>query len=279
MACDVSLLSGIAYFELLDEEERKGLASTIDLITLAQGEPLFQAGDPGDSLFVVRAGEVELYVRDTVGQKIVLTVAKEGALFGELALLEAKPRTATAVALTECHLLVLERDDLLLLFRKKPEAALHLLGAMGAMTRRADELLRTRVSRNVNVEVEEHTGGFYRIARNIARFGGSLPFLALNAAFFTSWFALNAWHPGFAAFDPFPYDFLKILVALEALFLSLFVLITQKQQADKDRVRADIEYQINIQAELKVAHLHEKVDRVYESMLERFVRLEKMLVR
>lgn len=279
MACDVSLLSGIPYFELLDDDERADLASTIDVTKLVPGEPLFQAGDPGDSLFVVRAGEVELYVRDDVGQKIVLTVAKEGALFGELALLDAKPRTATAVALTECHLLVLGREHLLLLFRKKPEAALHLLGAMGAMTRRADELLRTRVSRNVNVEVEEHTGGLYRVARAIARFGGSLSFLALNATIFATWFAFNAWHPGFAAFDPFPYDLLKIIVSLEALFLSLFVLITQKQQADKDRVRADIEYQVNIQAELKVAHLHEKVDRVYESMLERFVRLERFLAR
>ena len=279
MACEVSRLAGIAYFELLDEEDRKAVATTIEEIKVAQGQMLFQAGEPGDSLFVVRSGEIELYVRDHAGQKIVLTTAREGDLFGELALLDAGPRTATAIALTDCALLVLQRHGLLLLFQKKPEAALHLLAAIGGMTRRADELLRKRVSRNVNVEVEEHTGVLYRISRRIARFGGSLPFLALNTAFFSTWFALNAWHPGFAAFDPYPFDILKITIALEALFLSVFVLITQKQQADKDRVRADIEYQVNIQAELKVAHLHEKVDRLYETTLERFVRLEKALAR
>ncbi len=277
MSCDVSLLSGITYFEMLDDEERKVLAQSIECIKVPARATLFHAGDPGASLFVVRTGAIELSVKDQAGQKIVLTTAKEGDLFGELALLDSGPRTATAIAVRDTELLALEREDLRLLFHKKPEAALHLLAAMGTMTRRADELLRTRVVRNVNVEVEEHAPVLYRAARRVARFGGSLYFLGLNAVFFAAWFAANAGplHP--FAFDPFPYDLVKTIVPLEALFLSIIVLISQKQQAEKDRVRADVEYEVNVEAERKVAHLHEKVDRIYESMMDRFVQLERRL--
>ena len=151
MGCDAALLAGIELFELLQEEDRQALADVVDSMKLKASDVLFQAGDPGESLFIVRSGSIELFIKDTAGQKIVLTVAEEGDLFGELSLLDSGPRTATATALTEVELLVLDRDDLLLLFQKRPDAALHMLAAMSAMTRKADELLRTRVSRNVNV--------------------------------------------------------------------------------------------------------------------------------
>ena len=279
MACDISKLSGIPYFELLDEEDRIDIAGTIDVVTLAPGEPLFQAGDPGDSLFIVHKGEIELYVRDNVGQKIVLTTAQEGDLFGELALLDAGPRTATAVALTEAELLVMDRDDLLLLFKKKPDAALHLLAAIGSMTRKADELLRRRVSRNVNEEVEEHLTMLQKVSDWIAWFSGSMYFLALNTLWFLAWIAVNEFPLGFTAFDPFPFGLLTMIVSLEAIFLSIFVLISQNRQADKDRVRSDIEYEVNVKAELEVAHLHEKVDQIYERMLDRFSKLEKTIAK
>src|SRR5215208_3229165 len=135
MGCDVSLLTGIDMFELLKEEDRRALADVVDAIKLSSSETLFEAGEPGDSLFIVRSGSIELYIKDTAGQKIVLTVADKGDLFGELSLLDSGPRTATAVALTQAELLVLDRDDLLLLFQKRPDAALNMLAAMSAMTR------------------------------------------------------------------------------------------------------------------------------------------------
>jgi CRP-like cAMP-binding protein len=199
---------------LLHDDDRIELAKVVDSLQLQTGEILFHAGEPGESLFIVRSGSIELYIKDTAGQKIVLTVAEEGELFGELSLLDSGPRTATAVVLTNAELLVLDREDLLLLFQKRPDAALHMLAAMSGMTRKADELLRTRVSRNVNEEMEVHAS---------------------------------------------------------------FVLISQNRQGEKDRVRSDIEYEVNIKAELEIAHLHEKTDRLYESMLERFVKVEKLI--
>jgi uncharacterized membrane protein len=277
MGCDVSLLSGIEFFDFLKDDDRRELANVVDAIKLNAGETLFHTGDPGEALFVVRSGSIELYIKDTAGQKIVLTIAEEGSLFGELSLLDSGPRTATAIALNDSELLVLDRDDLLLLFQKRPEAALNMLAAMSTMTRKADELLRTRVSRNVNEEMEEHSTPLQRVADWIAWFSGSMPFLMINAAWFIIWIALNEIRTGIPQWDPFPFGLLTMIVSLEAIFLSCFVLVSQNRQAEKDRVRSDIEYEVNIKAELEVTHLHEKTDRIYENMLARFAKLEKLM--
>jgi CRP/FNR family cyclic AMP-dependent transcriptional regulator len=277
MSCDVASLAEIEIFDALNDEDRSALADVIDSRKVAQGETLFQAGEPGDSLFIVRSGEIELYIKDTVGQKIVLNVASAGDMFGELALLDSGARTATAVALSDTDLLVLDRGDLLLLFQKKPDAALHMLGAISGMTRKADQLLKTRVSRNVNEEMEVHSTFLQKIADWLAWFSGSMPFLITHSVWFIVWISLNTFMLGDSAFDPFPFGLLTMIVSLEAIFLACFVLISQNRQAEKDKVRSDIEYEVNIKAELEVAHLHEKTDRIYEDMLDRFARLEKTI--
>ncbi|MDQ3819769.1 MAG: DUF1003 domain-containing protein [Acidobacteriota bacterium] len=278
MPCNVEMFAEIDLFSMLDKEDQVALADVVDYERLEAGQTLFQTGDPGDSLFVVHSGEIELYIKDTAGQKIVLTTARPGEMFGELALLDSGPRSATALALKDSGLLVLDRDDLLLLFQKRPDAALHMLAAMSGMTRKADQLLRTRVSRNANEEVQENLSVLQRIADWLAWFSGSMPFLISHTVWFAIWILLNTIilpNP----FDPFPFGLLTMIVSLEAIFLACFVLISQNRQAQKDKVRADIEYDVNIKAELEVAHLHEKTDRLYEEMLARFVKLEKSLAR
>lgn len=279
MPCNPNFLANIRMFELLNEDDRIALANVVDELNVPQGHTLFQAGDPGDSLFIVRLGEIELFIKDTAGQKIVLTVAEAGDMFGELAMLDTGPRTATALALTDSEVLVLDRDDLVLLFQRKPEAALHMLAALSGLTRKADELLRTRVSRNVNEEMEVHSTALQRIADWIAWFSGSMLFLMINGGWFIIWIVLNTIvFDKASAFDPYPFGLLTMIVSLEAIFLSCFVLVSQNRQAEKDRVRADIEYDVNIKAELEIAHLHEKTDRLYENMMARFEKLEKNLV-
>src|SRR5678809_1272279 len=122
--------------------------------------------------------------------------------------------------------------------------------------------------------MEEHSTPLLRIADWIAWFSGSMQFLILNGAWFIIWISLNT-IPGLLTFDPFPFGLLTMIVSLEAIFLSCFVLISQNRQAQKDKVRADIEYDVNIKAELEVAHLHEKVDHIHEQLLEKFAEFEK----
>ena len=277
MPCEARTLAEVELFEHLNDDDRENLARVIDLRRLAAGDTLFQVGEPGESLYVVRSGEIELFIRDTAGQRIPLAIVGMGEVFGELALLDRSPRTATAIAIADAELFELDRDDLLLLFRTSPAAALRLLAAMGRMTRKADELLRTRVSRNANEEAEENVGMLQHIADWISWFSGSMWFLLINAVWFVVWIAVNTMPLGMPQFDPYPFGLLTMIVSLEAIFLSCFVLISQNRQAEKDRVRSDIEYDVNIKAELEVAHLHEKTDRIHAEMLEHFKRLEKML--
>ena len=277
MPCEPDFLANIKMFELLNEDDRIALAGVVDELKVPAGHTLFQAGDPGDSLFIIRVGQIELFIKDTAGQKIVLTTAENGDMFGELAMLDSGARTATALALNDSELLVLDRDDLMLLFQRKPEAALHMLASLSGLTRKADELLRTRVSRNVNEEMEVHSTPLQKVADWIAWFSGSMAFLMLNGAWFVIWITLNTIILGGRSFDPFPFGLLTMIVSLEAIFLSCFVLVSQNRQAEKDRVRADIEYEVNIKAELEIAHLHEKTDRMYENMMARFEKLEKNL--
>ena len=275
MPCDPNFLANIKMFELLNEDDRVALAKVVDELPVPAGHTLFQAGDPGDSLFIVWVGSIELFIKDTAGQKITLTTAETGDMFGELAMLDTGPRTATALALTESVVLVLDRDDLVLLFQRKPEAALHMLAALSGLTRKADELLRTRVSRNLNEEMEVHSTVLQRIADWLAWFSGSMPFLISHTFWFIVWVSLNTFIMRDKAFDPFPFGLLTMIVSLEAIFLACFVLISQNRQAEKDKVRADIEYEVNIKAELEVAHLHEKTDRMYEQMMARFEKLDR----
>lgn len=275
MAVPSTLLTELPLFESLGPEERELLAGVVDMREVPGGEYLFKAGDPGQAMYIVVSGEIEISVTDRAGQKIVLNDCHRGDTFGELAMLDAGPRSASAQAMEDTQLVELDRSDVLLLVTRKPESALHMLGALGAMTRKADMLLRTRVARNANEEIQEKQTFVERLADWIAAFSGSMTFLFLNALWFGVWIWLNV--SGIWRFDPFPFGLLTMIVSLQAIFLSIFVLLAQNRQAAKDRVRDDLEYEINVKAELEVAHLHEKVEEIREGMLVRLQRMEGML--
>jgi CRP/FNR family cyclic AMP-dependent transcriptional regulator len=277
MAADPSFLAEVPLFSSLDEDELKVLASAVGERELASGDILFRAGEPGDALFIIRSGAIELYATDTTGQKIVFHTAKNGEYFGELSLLDSGARTATAQAVEPTELFTVDRDDLVQLFRKRPDAAMEMLSQMGKMTRRSGALLARHGLRNVNQEIAITSSFSEKVADFIAAFSGSMPFFYANCAFFAIWIGYNTLLGDSNAFDPFPFGLLTMIVSLEAIFLACFVLLSQNRQAAKDKVRSDIEYETNIKAELEVAHLHEKADRIYEEMLDRFSRLEKEL--
>lgn len=279
MPADPAFLSQIQLFSQLDDDERGVLASAMANRTLQAGEALFRVGDAGDSMFIVETGSVELFVKDTAGQKIVLHTATTGDFFGELSLLDGGSRTASATCVEEAKLFVLDREDLLQLFRKRPDAALDMLAAMGRMTRKANALLRERVVKNVNEEVQEERESslVLRVADWVANFSGSITFLVLHVGIFAVWIVFNIGILPFPAFDAFPFGLLTMAVSLEAIILSTLLLFSSNRQAARDRIRSDVEYDVNLKAEAEVAHLHEKTDRVYEEMVERFARIEKAL--
>jgi len=160
----------------------------------------------------------------------------------------------------------------------KPHAAFDLLTATGKRLRESSRLLRHTASRNVNKEHGDNRTPVMRVADWISDFSGSLPFLFIHVGLFFLWIVLNVSpfvRSKFGGFDPFPFGLLTMAVSLEAIVLSVFVLLSQNRQVERERVRNDIEFDINLKAELQIHHMHEKVDQLREDLLERLMRLER----
>ena len=274
------LFSGIPLFERLSSEERYVLAELSELVAFPRGTILFQRGDPGEALYIVRSGSVALWMKDFTGELIELETCGPGHLFGELALFDGGARTATAEALEHTETIMLGRDQFLEFLQNRPGIAIEVLAGLASRLRRANEIERTRTSRNVNAEIRLQLGIIDRIADGIATFAGSMPFLYLHIALFAGWIVVNLdLIPGVVVFDPFPFGLLTMSVSLEAIFLSMFVLLSQNLQRAKEWVRADIEYNVNLKAEREVAHLHEKIDHLHQETLARLQRVEHAVSR
>jgi CRP/FNR family cyclic AMP-dependent transcriptional regulator len=287
MPAEESLLSEVPFFAYLDEQDRATLASLVNVVSFKPGALVFHAGDPGDSMYILRSGEVEVFFKDTTGHRIVLETCRTGAFFGDISLLDSGPRTASVVATDEVEAIRISRSDLHAFLERKPAAAMNLLAAAGRRIRTSAELLRRTASRNVNVQAEDRRTRVQRAADWIAEFSGSIQFLLLHLVWFGVWIGLNtggaallpAWlQVRVARFDPFPFGLLTMVVSLEAIFLSVFVLLSQNRQAAKDRIRADIEYDVNLKAELEIAHLHEKVDHMQADLAQRLSAIEAALL-
>jgi uncharacterized membrane protein len=278
MPTDAALLAGVPFFQYLDDQEREVLARQLDDVCIPAGQIVFQVDEPGGTMFVIRKGSVEVFFKDDTGERIVLETPGPGEVFGELSFFDGGSRSASVVVVEDLEAVAVDRDDLDHLFRIHPEAGLDIISAMGHRLRRTVELLRHTTSRNVNVEVEDRRSQIERIADWIAAFSGSITFLMLHVVFFAVWILLNVnWLPGWKPpmFDPFPFGLLTMVVSLEAIILSVFVLLSQNRQVAKDRIRGDIEYEINLKAELEVAHLHEKVDRLQAETSRRLEELHR----
>jgi CRP/FNR family cyclic AMP-dependent transcriptional regulator len=282
MPTDVALLAGVPFFQYLDDHEREILARQLDAVRIPAGELVFQVNDPGGTMFVIREGRVEVFFKDDTGERIVLDSPGPGEVFGELSFLDGGARSASVVVVEDLEALAVDRNDLDHLFRIHPEAGLDIIAAMGNRLRKTVELLRHTASRNINEEIEDRRTLVERAADWIAAFSGSITFLLMHVVFFAVWILLNVdWLPGFKPpmFDAFPFGLLTMVVSLEAIILSVFVLLSQNRQVANDRVRGDIEYEVNLKAELEIAHLHEKLDRLHVESLARLDELKRGLAR
>jgi CRP/FNR family cyclic AMP-dependent transcriptional regulator len=270
-------LAEVPLFALLDDDERAVLASRVDMVAFSAGEVLYRYGDPGDSMFVLVKGDVELTVTTKTGESIFFERPTVGDYFGEISLLDEGSRTATARAVSEVEAIEVDRGDLDELFRIKPAAAMDLLAATGKRLRQTAALLRNAATRNANEEAEDKRSMIMKVADWIADFSGSLPFLFMHIGIFTMWVLLNTRLHWTSQFDPYPFPFLTLVVSLEAIILSVFVLLSQNRQQERDKVRGDIEYDVNLKAEMQIANMHEKVDVLYSEIARRLDRIERTM--
>lgn len=271
-----NLLRQIPLFELLDDDELKSLAAQLDQKHYLKGQMIFSEGDPGGMMYVVQSGKVEVFIKDTGGDMVHLDDVEKGEIFGELSLLDNEPRSANAKAIEDTMLYVIDRHDLEILFQSHLHAAFDVMAMLGKRIRHADRLVGQRVvARNVNEEMGKPNNFGERLSDFLTRLAGDIRFVYFNFFWFAIWVMLNTRViPGLEPFDPFPFGLLTMIVSLLAIFLSLFVLISQNRGAAREKVRNDIEYEVNIKAELEIRDLHNRVEELQQIMLEHLQRID-----
>jgi CRP/FNR family transcriptional regulator, cyclic AMP receptor protein len=275
MSTTAAMIGEVAIFELLDPEERETLALMMDSREYKSGQTIFHYGDAGGEIFILRNGRVELFVESDDGEKIILAENEHGDVIGELSFLDGGPRTATALAREDTQVLAMHRQRLLEFIDKHPHAAMDLLTVVGRRLRATDDLLRTRVARNLNVEEQERMTLGQRIADKVASFGGSWTFISIFVVVMLVWVLLNSTVLLSRHFDPYPYILLNLFLSMIAAIQAPVIMMSQNRQAAKDRLKGDLDYEVNLKAELEVAQLHRKVDNLYERLEEHWARMEE----
>ncbi len=229
------LLAEIPLFSAMDDEERRQLRAIMRERSFQPGQVVMAANDPEATFLIIEQGELEVWLIDTDGKKVVLEVLGPGKVYGELSLLSGETRSASATTSGELVTLELGREAFFDFLRRRPDTTIDLLVELGQRLKDTDDILRTRVSRNANEEHDETISPGQRVADMIADFSGSLAFLLINLAVFVFWILANTMGPAIWHYDAYPFQFLTMAVSLEAIFLSIFVLISQNRQAAKDR--------------------------------------------
>ncbi len=269
------LLAQIPLFSNMDDEEREALRALMSERIFQPGEVIMKSDELGTTFHIIEQGEVEIWLTDTEGEKVVLDLLGPGKFFGELAMLSGANRCASATMTEKVVTLELSRAEFFSFLRARPEAAIDALTELADQLKHTDDILRARISRNPNDAGEQLSSIGQRIADVIAEFSGSIPFLLINLIVFVVWILLNTTGPKALAFDPYPFQFLTMAVSLEAIFLSIFVLVSQNRQAAKDRIKADLDYQVDVKAEMEMSamssRLHDmerKLHNIHNDLLE-----------
>src|SRR6476660_5001278 len=227
----IDTLRHVPLFESLDDEAAAELCHLLESLDCKAGTALFRAGDQGDAMYIIERGKVRSCVRASDGKEVTLTELGRTDFFGEMALLEGKPRSADAVVVDEARLAVLSREHFLSFMRSSPDIALEMLTALANRLRHTDELLRRSATRNVNVEEAAQWTLADRSADLIAEFGGSWKFIIAALLFFNTWVLINSWLLSNRGFDAYPYLMLSTMINMLAVLQAPIILMAQNRQS------------------------------------------------
>lgn len=264
----VETLRSVPLFRNLDDDAAFELCNLLSVREEASGTPLFLRGDPGDAMYIIETGRVRISVKDADGHDATLADLRDGEFFGEMAILDEQPRSADATIMANTRLAVLSRDDFRAFLHKNPDIAIGILTAMIHRLRRTDELLRHRVSRNANEEDAAHLTLADRAADLIAKFGGSWKFIGASIAFCLFWILLNSWLL-IKGMDPFPYTFLNLVLGILAGLQAPIIMMSQNREGQKDRLRADLDYRVNLKNELLLSEVLQRLNTIEAALHSR----------
>jgi CRP/FNR family transcriptional regulator, cyclic AMP receptor protein len=264
-AMDIQLLRGISLFAKMTDDELIELATLLQRRSVKAHETIFWLGDKGTDFHIIQNGQVEMLVLDENGKERSLARLKAGQFYGELSLLDGGPRTATARAVTDTVLLCLGRAEFERYLLEHAAASFHVLVVLGQ--RQREMVDKVRGIKNVNEVVAEEASTWNRVADVVAGTMASPIFICLQLVIILIWVFVNHFE-GPGAFDAYPFSLLSLVVSAESLFLTTFLLVSQGRQDERDRVQADLDYQVNLKAHNEVMQLHAKIDKMQRQLPE-----------
>lgn len=263
-------LRSVPLFASLDDEAATELRRLLSDKRVPQNTRLFKQGEKGDAMYLIESGRVRISIRDDDDQELTLAELAQGDFFGEMSIIDGRQRSADATVIEDAQFAILSREAFLLFVRSNPDVALEMLSALTDRLRRTDELLRSRVSRNANEEEKARLTLADRAADLIAEFGGSWKFIGVSIALIIFWIVFNSVIL-IRGFDPAPYQMLNLVLAVIAGMQAPIIMMSQNRQGLKDRLRADLDYQVNLKNELSLAEVLRRLDVLESERLPKLI--------
>ena len=265
MPCDAEILKHVPLFALLDDEELAVLAGQVELRKFAPRQRIYKMGDEGGRAYVLVSGAVEVTTVDEDSQSVIVDEPAHGEFFGFASMLDGTPHQTTATAKEEATAVEVDRRDITVLLQRKPLAGMDMLTVLGRQFHASQQLVRVRASRNPNELIEGQATFGERIADAVARFGGSWSFIISFGVVLSVYVAANAILRG-RAWDPYPYILLNLFLSMLASIQAPVIMMSQNRQDTKDRLRGELDYEVNRRAESEIQGLSRKLNLVDEKI-------------
>ncbi|HEX9109969.1 MAG TPA: DUF1003 domain-containing protein [Terriglobales bacterium] len=258
MACNPEILRQVPLFALLDDEETAVLAAQVELKTFAARQRIWKIGDSGGQAYVMVSGAVRVTTVDEDHQEVVVDEPAAGEFFGFASMLEQTSHQTNAVALEETVCLEVDRHDIAILLERKPMAGMDMLTVLGRQFHASQQLVRVRAARNPNEVIEEEETVGERVADHVASFGGSWTFITSFAVVLVAYTTVNValrQH----SWDPYPFILLNLFLSMLAAIQAPIIMMSQNRQDKKDRLRGELDYEVNRRAETEIQGLAHKM--------------------
>ncbi len=265
MACKAEDLRQIPLFALLDDDEMAVLASQVDIKKFAPRQRIYKIGEPGKHAYVMMSGMVRVTTVDQDHQEVLVDEPSHGDFFGFASMLEDTPHQTTALAMEETVCLEVSRDDIAVLLQRKPMAGMDMLTVVSRQFHASQQLVRLRASRNSNDVIEKEMSFGDRVADSVARFGGSWTFIILFGTVLLLYTTTNTVLKG-KAWDPYPFILLNLFLSMLAAIQAPVIMMSQNRQDTKDRVRGELDYDVNLRAESEIQTLSNKLNLLNEKI-------------
>jgi CRP/FNR family transcriptional regulator, cyclic AMP receptor protein len=267
MACNPEVLKHVPLFALLDADETAVLASQVELKTFAPRQRIYKMGDPGGQAYVMVSGTVRVTTVDQDHQEVVVDEPQHGEFFGFASMLEQTPHQTTAIALDETVCLEVDRHDISVLLERKPLAGMDMLTVLGRQFHASQQLVRLRAMRNPNDVIDREATFGERIADTVAGFGGSWTFIILFLSVLIIYSMINI-SLGHRAWDPYPFILLNLFLSMLAAIQAPVIMMSQNRQDTRDRLRGELDYEVNRRAEAEIQGLAGKINHIGEKIAD-----------